>query len=210
MPNADFNVYAENKNYKAPAAIYFENQSSNADSYQWFVNGDLVSSDFDLDYEFMEKGDYTIKLIATGCDDIQNSSAYTEEIIIKKVPTRVNSKELYFEFPANNLLPDTINDPYYGLELYAVVKYNGSTVGTTDVYTVEDDFVVFNTAIKIYNLKYGSQELTVELWDANEWTNDSHLMSLSIRTREIQEDYYPEVLYLEQSGGYKAEIVLSY
>ncbi len=49
--------------------ITFTNLSTNADSYEWYINGTLVSSGVDLDYTFDEPGGQSIQLLgfAEGC-----------------------------------------------------------------------------------------------------------------------------------------------
>lgn len=48
-----------------PTTLTFENQSQNASEYQWFVNGELVTTDTDLSYLFEEDGEHALTLVAS-------------------------------------------------------------------------------------------------------------------------------------------------
>lgn len=52
--------------YKAPATVVFENNSVNANSFEWYVNNELHGTSTNFKYDFPLPGIYAIKLIASG------------------------------------------------------------------------------------------------------------------------------------------------
>jgi hypothetical protein len=59
---AEFNI----DNNDAPN-YYFQNTSNNANTFEWYVNGTLVSNSNDLNFTFESFGEYEITLIASQC-----------------------------------------------------------------------------------------------------------------------------------------------
>lgn len=51
---------------EVPVNISFDNYSQNASSFEWLINGSIVSNDTILNYRFDSAGTYSVGLIATG------------------------------------------------------------------------------------------------------------------------------------------------
>lgn len=218
---AAFNFSAEHDNYKAPALLYFENESTYGQTYTWYVNGQVVSHDKDLDYQFAQGGTYDVELMAKSCSTESDSSVYKQQIVIDNTPDHFNIKQATFWLPVNSLLPDTYADQYYGLELYAILKYNGNAIGSSiNILDVETKSVTFSFPADLHigsfglnNFNYSSgNQVTLELWDANDGIgNDIKLYSFPFNTSYLQNEYYPELIEWEVDGaGYGAEILIGY
>lgn len=218
---ADFTISAEHNNYKAPALLYFDNQSSNAETYTWYVNGQVISHNEHLDYKFMQGGIYNVELMVKSCSAESDSSVYKQQVEIENTPDHFNIKQATFWLPINGLLPDTYYDQYYGLELYAILKYNGNAIGSSiNILDVETQSVTFTFPADLHigsfglnNFNYSSSnQVTLELWDANDGIgNDIKLYSFPFNTGYLQEEYYPETINWEVDGaGYGAEILIAY
>ncbi len=83
-------------------SVLFENQSQNASEYVWFVNGEVVSLETDLNYVFEDTGIYVIELKALSnfCEDSTSESLVID--IIGPDATYINSlTELNFKILPN-------------------------------------------------------------------------------------------------------------
>ncbi|MCP4438247.1 MAG: PKD domain-containing protein [Aureispira sp.] len=218
---ASFGYSAEHDNYKAPALLYFDNTSHDADEYTWYVNGQVVSHDEHLDYKFMLGGTYNVELIARSCSAQADSSVYKQTIVIDNVPSSFSIKKATFWFPVDNFLPDTYYDQYYGMELYAILKYNGNSIGSSiNILDVDTESVTFTFPSDLHigsfgltNFAYGNNnQVTIELWDTNDGIgNDVKLYSFPFNTSHLQEEYYPGTINWDIDGaGYGAEINIVY
>lgn len=61
-----------------PLEVFFDNESENADSYSWSINGSVVSQETDLTYLFLNEGNQTITLTAS--DSAGCSSSFSTTI----------------------------------------------------------------------------------------------------------------------------------
>ena len=218
---AEFDFSAEHNNYKAPALLYFDNHSTNAETYTWYINGQEVSHDEHLDYKFTQGGTYDVELEVKSCSDESDVSVYKEQVEIDDTPDHFTIRQATFWVPVNSLLPDTYYDQYYGLELYAILKYNGNAIGSSiNILDVETESVTFTFPADLHigsfgltNFNYSSgNQVTLEIWDANDGiTNDTKLYTFPFSTGYLQDEYYPETIEWAVDGaGYGAEISIEY
>ncbi len=86
-PVASFSYTFKNKVSYAPATVQFHNESVNAKTYEWDINGrkDYVQSP--LDYIFSLPGTYKAKLIAI--NGTQRSTVFEKDIIVESNPNPV-------------------------------------------------------------------------------------------------------------------------
>ena len=78
-PLADFTIVPDTGS--APLDAYFTNHSSNADSFNWYVNDQFAGDDEQFDYTFYKPGNYEITLVAS--DSVGCTDSYTQELPVK-------------------------------------------------------------------------------------------------------------------------------
>jgi gliding motility-associated-like protein len=120
-PNVNFEFEFDSATAEAPLTIEFDNQSSPVGAnYTWFINGDLVGSNYDLTYLFENGGIYTITLVglnpAEGCMDSLTKVFNLYEFSISNIPNVISPNG------------DNINDKFYlkslGLQDITMSIYN--------------------------------------------------------------------------------------
>lgn len=71
-------AFGPGNNLEAGQVVNFTNQSVNADNYEWYINGVLVSTATDFSYTFHNEGFYNIRLVAYSNDDLCREMSYDE------------------------------------------------------------------------------------------------------------------------------------
>lgn len=90
---ANFELKYENKPVDIacnPSKINFVNTSKNAKSYEWFVDGQLVSRFTNPEYTFEKAGKFKVKLVAYNTTQCIATDSLEREIIIKDFPTTIS------------------------------------------------------------------------------------------------------------------------
>jgi len=82
LPVADFTFAGDN--VRAPAKVYFNNLSSNAESYTWEFGNGYSNSGFNTSIVYVNGGVYPVKLTATGPG---GSASVIKNITIQNAPT---------------------------------------------------------------------------------------------------------------------------
>jgi len=97
-PVALFSYAFKDQRSYAPASLIFTNESVNADSYEWDINGVLSSQKTPQNVTFNQAGEYAIKLIAI--KGAKRSAVYEEKIVVSANQDPVASFALnYHPFP---------------------------------------------------------------------------------------------------------------
>ncbi len=111
--------------------IVFENKSQDADSYQWFINGNLISNAENLVYNFYTEGKIKLTLVATN----KNNCTDTAEKTIT-----VEKQKEYIIFPTA-----------FSPNIYGSCNgyYNSDAKYTNEVFRP----YIFDKKIEKYNLK---------------------------------------------------------
>lgn len=86
-PIASFSYGFKNKISYAPATVQFVNESANATSYEWDINGRKDNVKSPIDYIFSTAGTYKAKLVAI--NGSKRSAVFEQDIIIEANPNPV-------------------------------------------------------------------------------------------------------------------------
>lgn len=119
---------------KVPAKLYFENKSKNASEFVWLIDGDEVSSDENLQYEFLSSGRYVIELKSR---EGTKQAIQTTEVFIQSPDNCL----VLLETTAGNLIVELLEEPSGHLMNFIELSESGFYNGLS-FHRVINDFMI--------------------------------------------------------------------
>lgn len=207
---ADFQISAQNNNFRAPAKIFFRDLSQRATSVQWDFGDGYQSNLSNPEHIYQNDGTYTVKITAMCPADTQ-SKTYT--LIIKDEPRTIRfDKVTLLSFP-KNYFPEDQDDNTYGADLYLRLRHNNFTYGTSDVYSNKSKAPLVWEIPKNWNNDYrlfftDFPDYIMEFWDRND-NGDIQILSAQFDGIYLKSEYYPTQLEYS-SGDLKVRVQFAY
>lgn len=115
-PTADFSF---NGNTMSPTTIVFDNNSSNASSYDWTLADQSTSTEFSPSQYFNSGGEYNITLVVTddnGCQDSISKTLLIEELVSISMPNIIT--------PNGDNVNDIFSVTATGIDEYKLLVFN--------------------------------------------------------------------------------------
>lgn len=197
IPDWDFEPVG-NEIFWAPARFKFFNKSQHATSVFWdFDTGDY-SNIKNPEYEFVEVGNYNIRLGAI-CNGDTVIDAETFSILPPPSDILVNSITVW--------LPDS----YKETNVFCVVWFAGYEEEVSPVAGNVSSFpVVFSIYENLYNFhgNFNSSALEFEIWTSKNTEYPAKIFS--IQARDLQYDYYPNLISFDDGYGFALSAELEY
>jgi len=136
-PQVDFS--ASNDFGVPPFSLDFTNNSENAVSYGWYVNGEFLNSDANPKINFDSVGNYNVTLVAVSDHGCKDSITTVIESIEPVVDLTVNNVQLTENSGMQSILVDVANNSNLPMEIFEVeIK-------------LENDFTLSETVTKRIN-----------------------------------------------------------
>ncbi len=177
--------------------ILFTNNSINANGYIWYVNGDSVSSDENLNYLFDTAGDYVVKLVVDSSDVLFDSTS--NNITISTSP------EALF-----TLLENTIPVSSDTITIGTTLESNNQTTGAMQYQWFFNNGLEFTTQ-NFSKIITESGELEVKLIASNGICKDTaiHILYVKDSTTAIEKNPFSSVNYKVYPNPFEKTINLS-
>jgi hypothetical protein len=197
-PYSDWDYASKADSLWAPAYVEFQNYSKHATNYYWQFGDGETSIQRDPIHIYESQGTYTTVLGAICNTD---TSKYSRQMVIKPVPTDILVDQVTVWMPSQ----------YIGTNIWVNIWYAGHLEDEGPVATAVSSFpITFNMTTNLYwfNGNYNSDLLEFEVWSSI--NNGDPEKIFSVESRDLQFEYYPNVIGYDDGYGFKYEALLEY
>ena len=194
---SDFDYASYSDSLWAPANVEFQNYSKHTTSFLWeFGDGD-TSTVKNPTHVFESQGTYTCLLNAICNSD---TSKFSRQMIIKPAPHKIDIFDVTVWMPDSYINSDINIDIYYNGHLDA-------WPGISKISGFPKTFEVGETLF-LFDGVYNSDELVYKIYSS--YGDGTAEATFVIKSRDLQLDYYPTLLYFDDLEGIKLESAIGY
>ncbi len=197
-PFSDWDYASRADSLWAPAYVEFQNYSKHTTHYLWEFGDGETSTDKNPIHIYDTQGTYTTLLNAMCNDD---TSKYSRQMVIKPAPTDILIDRVTVWMP----------NQYLGTDIWVNIWYAGHLEDEGSVATAVTSFpITFNVAENLYwfNGNYNSDLLEFEVWSSMNDGDPERIFR--IESRDLQLEYYPDIIGYDDGYGFKYEALLEY
>ncbi len=207
---ADFQLAAQNNNFRAPAKLFFEDRSQRATAVKWDFGDGYQSSLANPEHIYTNPGTYTVKFIAMCPADTQEK---TYNLVIKPEPRVIRFDRLTLVSFPKNYIPENQDDNSTGADFYIRLRHNNFSYGISDEFLNRSRAPLtwdlpkhWNGDNKLFFVNF--PDYILELWDKND-TQDAQVLIAQFNGNYLKTEYYPNVLEYV-SGEMKFRVNMAY